>query len=72
MKAEKMREWTREELDQKEREFSSQLFRLKFQLLNGQTETLARIRVLRKDIARLKTLQREAGTGAQAAPKAGK
>lgn len=60
MKAEKMREWTADELVQKEREFSSQLFQLKFQLMNGQTETLARIRVLRRDIARVKTLQREA------------
>lgn len=60
MKAEKMREWTPEELLQKEREFSGQLFQLKFQLMNGQTETLAKIRVLRRDIARVKTLQREA------------
>lgn len=60
MKAEKMREWTAEELLQKEREFSGQLFQLNFQLMNGQTETLAKIRVLRRDIARVKTLQREA------------
>lgn len=59
MKAEKMREWTAEELGSKVREFSDQLFRLKFQLSSGQTETLAKIRVLRKDIARAKTLQRE-------------
>jgi large subunit ribosomal protein L29 len=59
MKAEKMREWTAEELSVKVREFSDQLFRLKFQLMSGQTETLAKIRVLRKDIARAKTLQRE-------------
>ncbi len=59
MKAEKMREWTTQELQVKEREFSEQLFRLRFQLRNGQTETLAKIRVLRKDIARVKTLQRE-------------
>lgn len=60
MKAEKMREWTQEELDAKVREFSDQLFRLKFQLMNGQTETLSKIRTLRKDIARAKTLRREA------------
>lgn len=59
MKAEKMREWSDVELAQKEREFSEQLFRLKFQLMNGQTETLSKIRVLRKDIARAKTLRRE-------------
>lgn len=60
MKAEKMREWTAEELDAKVREFSDQLFRLKFQLMNGQTETLVKIRTLRKDIARAKTLRRQA------------
>jgi large subunit ribosomal protein L29 len=59
MKAEKMREWTAEELAVKLREFSDQLFRLKFQLTSGQTETLAKIRVLRKDIARARTVQRE-------------
>jgi large subunit ribosomal protein L29 len=59
MKAEKMREWEPGELSAKVREFSDQLFRLKFQLMNGQTETLAKIRVLRKDIARAKTLRRE-------------
>jgi large subunit ribosomal protein L29 len=65
MKAEKMREWTAEELAVKVREFSDQLFRLKFQLTSGQTETLAKIRVLRKDIARAKTLQRETAIQSQ-------
>lgn len=67
MKAEKMREWTAGELVQKELEFSGQLFRLKFQLMNGQTETLAKIRVLRRDIARAKTLQRQAALERQRA-----
>lgn len=60
MDAEKMREWADKELDSKAREFSEQLFRLKFQLRNGQTDALVKIRGLRKDIARAKTLQREA------------
>lgn len=60
MNAEKMREWADKELDSKAREFSEQLFRLKFQLRNGQAEALSKIRGLRKDIARAKTLQREA------------
>ncbi|MGH9328514.1 MAG: 50S ribosomal protein L29 [Terriglobia bacterium] len=63
MKAEKMREWSPEELDEKVREFSDQLFRLKFQLMNGQTEALAKIRTLRKDIARVKTLRRASELG---------
>jgi len=60
MKVEKMREWTPNELVTKEREFSDQLFRLKFQLASGQSDVLQKIRVLRKDIARIKTLRREA------------
>jgi large subunit ribosomal protein L29 len=59
MKAEKMREWTTDELRLKEREFSDQLFRLKFQLASGQSDLLQKIRVLRKDIARVKTILRQ-------------
>ncbi|PYS39964.1 MAG: 50S ribosomal protein L29 [Acidobacteria bacterium] len=36
-----------------------QMFRLRFQLAMGQTETLNKIRVLRKDRARLLTIIRE-------------
>ncbi|MGH9376950.1 MAG: 50S ribosomal protein L29 [Terriglobia bacterium] len=54
-----MREWADNELNAKTREFSEQLFRLRFQLRNGQTDILVKIRELRKDIARAKTLQRE-------------
>jgi len=60
MDAEKMREWTADELHTKEREFSDQLFRLKFQLASGQSDVLQKIRVLRRDIARIKTVLREA------------
>lgn len=59
MKAEKMREWGADELAAKEKEFSEQLFRLRFQLAAGQTGTLAKILELRRDIARVKTLRRE-------------
>ncbi|MGD0697707.1 MAG: 50S ribosomal protein L29 [Terriglobia bacterium] len=69
MKVEKMREWTADELRTKEREFSDQLFRLKFQMASGQTDTLQKIRVLRKDIARVKTLLRESQGKAEAVKK---
>ena len=59
MKAEKMREWSTDELRAKEREFSDQLFRLKFQLASGQSDVLQKIRVLRKDIGRVKTILRQ-------------
>ncbi len=58
MKAEKIRNFTDEELLHQEHELSDQLFRLKFQLNMGQSESLKKIRGLRKDIARIKTVQR--------------
>ena len=53
-----MKEWSPDELRVKEREYSEQLFRLKFQFASGQTDTLTKIRNLRKDIARVKTILR--------------
>ena len=50
----------------KEREYSEQLFRLKFQFASGQTDTLQKIRERRKDIARIKTILRERGLQAKA------
>jgi large subunit ribosomal protein L29 len=59
MKAEKVRNLTDDELHHQERELNDQLFKLKFQLNMGQTESLKKIRGLRKDIARVKTIVRE-------------
>jgi large subunit ribosomal protein L29 len=56
MKADKVRNLTEEELRHQEAELSDQLFKLKFQLNMGQTESLKKIRGLRKDIARVKTI----------------
>jgi large subunit ribosomal protein L29 len=59
MKPEKVRNLTDEELTHQERDLNDQLFKLKFQLNMGQTESLKKIRGLRKDIARVKTIARE-------------
>ena len=59
MKPEKVRNLTDDELSHQERELNDQLFKLKFQLNMGQTESLKKIRGLRKDIARVKTISRE-------------
>src|SRR5215467_2365149 len=59
MKAEKIRNLTDAELKHQERDLADQLFKLKFQLNMGQTESLKKIRGLRKDIARVKTILRE-------------
>jgi large subunit ribosomal protein L29 len=65
MKPEKIRNQTDVELRQHQRELNDQLFRLKFQLNMGQTESLKKIRGLRKDIARVKTIARERELAAQ-------
>ncbi|HLH07055.1 MAG TPA: 50S ribosomal protein L29 [Terriglobales bacterium] len=57
--ADKFRNTTDIELKQQERELADQLFRLKFQLSMGQSESLKKIRELRKDIARVKTIARQ-------------
>jgi len=59
MDAEKIRNLTEAELKHQERELNDQLFRLKFQLNMGQTESLKKIRGLRRDIARVKTIARQ-------------
>jgi large subunit ribosomal protein L29 len=67
MKVDKIRNLTEEELVHQERDLNDQLFKLKFQLNMGQTESLKKIRGLRKDIARVKTISRErtiSGAGA--------
>ena len=63
MEAEKIRNTTDAELLHQQRELSDQLFRLRFQLKMGQTESLKKLRGLRKDIARIKTVIRERQLG---------
>ena len=59
MKTEKVRNLTDVELRHQERDLAAQLFKLKFQMNMGQTESLKKIRGLRRDIARVKTIIRE-------------
>ena len=59
MKAEKIQNLTDAELHTQERELADQLFKLKFQMNMGQTESLKKMRGLRKDIARVKTVLRQ-------------
>ena len=59
MEAEKIRNLTDDELRHQEQEMADQLFKLKFQLNMGQTESLKKLRGLRKDIARMKTVASE-------------
>ncbi|ABR50542.1 ribosomal protein L29 [Alkaliphilus metalliredigens QYMF] len=59
MKTNELRDMTDVELNQKLSDLKSELFNLRFQLATGQLENPLRIRNVRKDIARLKTILRE-------------
>jgi large subunit ribosomal protein L29 len=57
----KLRDMTMDELQRREGEMNEQMFKLRFQWAMGQTETLNKMRELRKDKARLLTIMREKG-----------
>jgi large subunit ribosomal protein L29 len=59
MKVSEVRELTSAELAAKEKEFKEELFNLRFQAAVGQLENTARIKKVRKTIARIKTVQKE-------------
>ncbi len=59
MKASEIRELTLEELKQREEDIAEELFNLKFQLATAQLENKMRIRQVRRDLARIKTIMRE-------------
>ena len=60
MKAKELRELTREELEQRLRETRQELFNLRMQQSMGQIEKPSRLRDLRRDLARMQTILREA------------
>ena len=59
MKAKELVELSTEELLEKEAEYRQELFNLRFQLATGQLENTARIKQVRKNIARVKTVLRQ-------------
>ena len=59
MKAKDLRDKTIDELRHQERELSEQLFALRLQKVTGQLEKPARVRQVRKDLARVLTILRE-------------
>lgn len=48
-----------QELESREADLRDQLFRLRFQMSMGQSESIKKLRQLRRDIARVKTLATE-------------
>lgn len=59
MKASELNDMTTKELDTKLADLKSELFNLRFQLATGQLDNPMRIKAIRKDIARVKTVTRE-------------
>jgi large subunit ribosomal protein L29 len=59
MKAGEIRELTVDELHDKEKELDEQMFRLRIQKSMGQLEAPAKVREVRRDLARVKTILRE-------------
>ena len=63
MHIDKIRNLGPDEMLHQQREAADQLFRLKFQLKMGQTTGIKKMRELRKDLARIKTIARERELG---------
>ena len=59
MKAAEVREMGVDELHAREQELDDQLFRLRLQKSMGQLEAPRKLRDLRRDLARIKTILRE-------------
>ena len=63
MKIEDLRKLTTEELQEKIKESKEELSNLRFQQATGTLEKPVRLRELRKDVARMKTIIREREKG---------
>ena len=59
MKAAEVRDMTVDELHGKEEELDDELFRLRIQKSMGQLEAPVKVRIVRRDLARIKTILRE-------------
>ncbi|BBM19707.1 MULTISPECIES: 50S ribosomal protein L29 [Enterococcus] len=59
MKVKDIRELTTAEMLDQEKQLKEELFNLRFQLATGQLENTARIKEVRKSIARIKTVLHE-------------
>ena len=66
MKVTEFRDLGVDELRQREKDLDDQLFRLRIQKSMGQMEAAHKLKALRRDLARLKTVLREKETAAAA------
>ena len=65
MKASEIREMSVDELNEKLVSLKEELFALRFQLAINQLDNTARLKAVKKDIARIKTTLREAELSAE-------
>lgn len=59
MKVKELKEMTMEELDQQLQDIKKEQFNLQLQQVSGQLENSARVKELRRTVARIKTIQNQ-------------
>jgi large subunit ribosomal protein L29 len=59
MKAKELKELTNEELLKKKKDMKEETFNLRFQHSAGQLENTARMKLIKRDMARIETILRE-------------
>ena len=70
MKAHQVRSMTVDQLDDELIKLKKEQFNLRFQAASGQLENTARVRQIRRDIARIKTISRQTPAAAKGEAKA--
>ena len=63
MKAEEIRDLSEKEMQEKVMDLGQEIFNLRFQLATGKIENPSRLKSLRRDIARIKSIQKEMANG---------
>ncbi len=71
MKAEELRAISEKERKEKIDDINQEIFNLRLQLATGKIENPSRIRFLRRDVARIKTINKEAQALAEVSGKKG-
>jgi large subunit ribosomal protein L29 len=71
MKADEFRDMTLDQLDDQIVKLKKEQFNLRFQKASGQLENTARVRQIRRDIARVQTVQQAKRTGKSVGQSAG-
>jgi large subunit ribosomal protein L29 len=67
MKVENIRDKSADELKDQLASLKKEQFNLRFQKASGQMENTARVRLIRREIAQIKTIQRQRDTAAKLA-----